>query len=108
MLISGIEQNFESMFITMDEPSAKEEDGLLRTVYLMATSYHEDDAGTRNHLEGIALELCGKNGKRFKRIGNFNISLEWDGSPDYEASKEPLKQAMRLVKEAETRVIELV
>jgi hypothetical protein len=108
ILLFGIEQTFESMFVSMDEWCAKEDGGRLRSVYLVATSYDDDNSRTRNHLEGIALTSCEGTGQRFKRVGCFKISIEWDGSPDYEASRESVKQAMRMVEEAGTVVIELV
>jgi hypothetical protein len=104
ILLSGIEQNSENIFVSMDEYCV-EDGGHLRSVYFVATSYQYESSETQNHLEGIVLESCGKNDQPFKRIGCFNIGMEWLHDEDLE---EQIKEAMRMLGEAETRIIELV
>jgi hypothetical protein len=110
ILLFGIEQHLDTIFVAMDEPCSKEEEEEegSRSIYLMPVAYSKDNAEARDRLEGVALEICDENGQRYRRIGYFEIGVTWNESPDYENSKEVFRKAMSMVEEAETCIIEIV
>lgn len=108
MFIRGIENKFEETGIYVDDPTLDDQAGHIRKVYLMPTSRHNYSTGQRNYIEGPALELSDEEEGVYKRIGCFNISIEWSVSPDHEASKEPFWHVMQMLEETEPQVIKIV
>jgi hypothetical protein len=108
ILLYGVQQDFESMFVSIDNQCVEEEGGLFRGVFLMPIAYNEDGPHCPERLEGLALEICDESDERFRRMGFFHIGVAWSDNPDHEASKEVFEKAMRTVQETEARVIEIV
>ncbi|OAL00740.1 HET-domain-containing protein [Phaeosphaeriaceae sp. SRC1lsM3a] len=108
IFIAGVENTFEETGVHMDDPCPSHQIGLVRSVFLMPTSHHNYTNGARNYIEGVALELSHGEKVAYKRIGCFDISVEWDGSEDHEASKEPFGHVMKMINETEPRVIKIV
>ncbi|KAH7401041.1 heterokaryon incompatibility protein-domain-containing protein, partial [Phaeosphaeria sp. MPI-PUGE-AT-0046c] len=107
IFIAGVENIFEETGIHMDDTCPSDQAGRIRSVFLMPTSHHNYTNGARNYIEGVALELSDEEEVAYKRIGCFNISIEWDGSQDHEASKEPFGHVMKILGETEPQVIKI-
>jgi hypothetical protein len=108
ILLYGVQQDFKSIFVSIDNRYVREEGGLLRGIFLMPIAYNEDDPNYSDRVEGLALEICDEIDERFRRIGFFHIGVMQSGHPDHEASREVFEKAMSMVRETEVRMIELV
>lgn len=108
MTFEGVEKTFEETGIYMDDPCPDDQVCHARKVFLMPTSHHNYTNGARNYIEGVALDLLDDKEETYKRVGCFNISIEWDGSLDHEASKQPFGQVMKMLEATKPKVVRIV